>query len=102
MAEKQAIETHTPGPWGYVLDGTARQIWTGDGIRLLAYVQPYGTPSEDEANARLIAAAPSLKDELIGYMQRYGCDCTEPSEPPFICSTHRLLQGIEGGVDVRL
>ncbi len=58
------MSKHTPGPWeaaerGEYLDygGRSRVIF-GDGIRL-AVVHHNDVP-EDEANARLIAAAPDL------------------------------------------
>ena len=66
---------HTPGPWSFHewgADGSGRQfgIETADHKHGIAGIQPNGNASslismeEHRANARLIAAAPTMADEL--------------------------------------
>lgn len=64
MSEKNQSERvgHTPGPWHYSPDGTARFTICGDGWRLAKLDDNSG--ENVEANARLIAAAPELLDTL--------------------------------------
>ena len=58
---------HTPGPWEYGEErGCCREIHADNGPELYAIAQArHGDPEICEANARLIAAAPELLDELI-------------------------------------
>ena len=59
------MSKHTPGPWSYV--GETHGFYVGKpGIRLAA-VMGAGGVEEEEANARLIAAAP----ELLDIVQRF-------------------------------
>ncbi len=71
------MSAHTAGPWTLVAqsDGSAmiaREFATGKqmnpkGLRLIAHVLARGNSlAEDEANARLIAAAPELLEALHG------------------------------------
>lgn len=72
----------TPGPWK--ADGYSIRQAGGNGTRHVAevaYTGPHHTPPEeypkscrlqDEANARLIAAAPDLLEELAGIVK----DCS--------------------------
>lgn len=76
---------HTPGPWqhnatkpftdiaGKSHDGLARAVWAGDvPICTTAFsVGKYGEqpPEVNDANARLIAAAPELLNYLCGVME---------------------------------
>lgn len=63
------MSTHTPGPWF-----TSRPHGTiyiearlrGSTLQEVAAVGPTETPEQQEANARLIAAAPDLLFELEG------------------------------------
>ena len=57
---------HTPGPWEYGEErGCCREIHADNGPELYAIAQTrHGDPEICEANARLIAAAPDLLDEL--------------------------------------
>ena len=54
---KEKNATHTPGPWGY----SEGEIYRGNNP--IASVIPSFT-AEDEANARLIAAAPEMLEVL--------------------------------------
>ena len=54
---KEKHATHTPGPWGY----SEGEIYRGNNP--IASVIPSFT-AEDEANARLIAAAPEMLEVL--------------------------------------
>jgi hypothetical protein len=62
---------HTPGPWLVSLDGFARKGWAAcptvyacdSDLRYIAFCNDdmtVGEPTDNEANARLIAAAPEL------------------------------------------
>lgn len=61
---------HTLGPWKSCFDGT--QVRSADSNLVAETVSPAGNrykdraPLEQEANARLIAAAPELADALNG------------------------------------
>jgi hypothetical protein len=66
----------TPRPWvartratchgephrGYVVYGGGTHFPASSGLREVAHVLPTGNDGEDQANAKLIAAAPSLRD----------------------------------------
>ena len=88
--------THTPGPWTVEScrneDGSPFLSISGQGPfgAWLADIQPasvngkpLGVTQRDEANARLIAAAPDLLSALIGMMNRYG----DKTEHPFCDSS---------------
>ena len=74
MSENNAQPRHTPGPWKWdeswgavMVDHTDRAklicpMWTGCDRRGM----PAEVAAEDEANARLIAAAPDLLAALRG------------------------------------
>lgn len=68
---------HTPGPWqSYNGEVTTRKT-LGRSFRRIAVVQDYGLgslPEVDEANAKLIAAAPDLLEALES-----ACGCIEAS-----------------------
>ena len=57
-ATKEKLATHTPGPWGY----SEGEIYRGNNP--IASVIPsfgwFNKTAEDDANARLIAAAPEM------------------------------------------
>lgn len=62
---------HTPGPWAYGEDrrGTKR-VFDGEGHEVVRAMSSAGYPArrptaEREANARLIAAAPTMRDALL-------------------------------------
>ena len=91
------MSKHTQGPWkadGYSI----RQSSTGTRhVAEIAYTGPHHTPPEeypkscrlqDEANARLIAAAPELLEALQGMLDGYDDDYTH-DEPP--CKAARAV-----------
>lgn len=53
---------HTPGPWKAVKCGVTNTIETNNGASLLAMMDHY--TDEDEANAKLMAAAPEMLEAL--------------------------------------
>jgi hypothetical protein len=59
---------HTPAPWHVTLNdrGTANEIWSRDGW--IARLQPR-IGDEEDANARLIAAAPELLTALRNLLE---------------------------------
>ena len=70
---------HTPGPWEV---GDHRQIWAGDAP--IAEIIPNPPMLENEANSRLIAAAPgmleALKELLCEWDQRQEFSLQDNSE----------------------
>jgi hypothetical protein len=50
---------HTPGPWTY--EGTGSLVGSPDRLRVADVYTPEITPEERQANARLIAAAPTRR-----------------------------------------
>ena len=74
---------HTPGPW--TADGTRIKAYRDNGYTKICKVGDVWPARTDEANARLIAAAPELLEELmsaresmlqdkVAYNQRLGAD----------------------------
>ncbi len=71
MKTKQAA--HTPGPWSYTMEKRRQYGQTihlahispagPDALFTIARLDPVTTPELAEANARLIAAAPALKEQ---------------------------------------
>lgn len=64
---------HTPGPWKVKFKKDCDwQIRSADGYSILAipHDEEYGRPSEDSANANLIAAAPEMF-EVLETMRAY-------------------------------
>ncbi len=67
-------EQHTPGPWHVVTDKTTRYTWlvgvADTWIPRIACIPPYAH-SPVAANARLIAAAPELLQEVEWLLDAY-------------------------------
>ena len=61
MKPTQETAKHTPGPWTY-WEKNPCIITTEKGREVLSY--RHASPAEVEANARLIAAAPELLEEI--------------------------------------
>lgn len=57
------IKKHTPGPWEVKKYETRTSVVGADGTKVLSITNQY-FKGETEANARLIAAAPDLLEEL--------------------------------------
>ena len=55
---------HTPGPWHYIVDPEGKFGIYPEGGKFLAI-------TNHEANARLIAAAPRMYDELLKCAERF-------------------------------
>jgi hypothetical protein len=70
---------HTPGPWKaqprefpegqWFLEGQWEVVSTCENERLIAEAAPHIDSDSEEANARLIAAAPELLEALVGLMR---------------------------------
>ena len=60
---------HTPGPWQYGVEGADQpiEIWHGDGVRTARFVceVPQGRNGDGRANARLIAEAPAMEEDVL-------------------------------------
>lgn len=97
---------HTPGPWTtkceHAQPDDRRVIYGGPNGYHVAYAADFNRfdrDAEADANARLIAAAPEMRDELLAALaehaaeQHMGSDC-----PCAICDRRRaLLATIDGG-----
>lgn len=67
---------HTPGPWRYEYDDNGFFEITSEVIaRRVAFTQRQG--DTDEANARLIAAAPELLDVMHWWLQQMADDACD-------------------------
>lgn len=93
--------THTPGPWRALIweeyvAPTGNRIVTQDGFEIAAL--SYTGGSED-ADARLIAAAPDLKEVLIQAIEESGFSVSGPTdwraaedgEPHWVCKAREIL-----------
>lgn len=69
---------HTPGPWAAQKGRTTWHVGTES--RGVASIYNYG---EEEANARLIAAAPELLSALCAMLTHMGMDEDEWNKPTF-------------------
>lgn len=63
------MTAHTPGPWLFINDWPDMRIESADGKRVIAdydtsFIE-YPDDDENEAKARLIAAAPELLEALV-------------------------------------
>lgn len=81
---------HTPGPWRFTCHnggqflGDVEGSLCGGTIRTIACVLPFAGPTESDANARLIAAAPDLLAALNGILDHDGSRGTYDSWNLFI------------------
>jgi hypothetical protein len=94
---------HTPGPWLFMEDCIDNNIWAD--TTLIATVSKDGPFAETEkvadANARLIAAAPEMLEELRNALEFYHAHCLfikDGNEPvnERINETERLLNKATG------
>jgi gentisate 1,2-dioxygenase len=58
------MSKHTPGPWKIVDAWNDHMVEGQNGEEIIWQDGPHGTPTINEANARLIAAAPDLLEAL--------------------------------------
>lgn len=71
---------HTPGPWSYSKGERHNFFYIDSPSGDVVYVTESLQPDHVEANARLIAAAPELLENLIGCMEALAShvpDCIE-------------------------
>ena len=59
------MSKHTPGPWRVVDSWNDHMVESQNGEEIIWQDGPHNTPTINEANARLIAAAPDLLDALV-------------------------------------
>lgn len=97
--------SHTPGPWQVVtparpMDGFTRAVTDRVGAAL-AWVLPHGAGGADEANARLIAAAPELLAALeatLALWREHGLgDGDDESEPVWNAALAAVAKAKKGG-----
>lgn len=88
--EDEAMTKHTQGPWQAERDechfGTLSTVTAGTyetrmGIsqQMIVQVGGWAGTEEQEANTRLIEAAPDLLEELQDWVAQYGCSCGHPA-----------------------
>lgn len=83
----EKVASHTPAPWEFVadLDGD-HAIWAGDALVAVTDGWPMATTrlvngnvgrtrEEDEANARVMSAAPEMLEALIEFVAYSECHC---------------------------
>lgn len=94
--------THTAGPWTYVRNPEDTR-WIIDRAPNEAIACTAGYEPDNEANARLIAAAPELLGALVAMLEHYvslaGCgDCGHwnPEEEAIVIATRALLAKARG------
>lgn len=76
-------QKHTPRPW---TTGRGNEIWAKRGPVAMTVARAEDDGSEEEANARLIAAAPDLLEQLQTVLARLDL---EPVASQFPCSAMR-------------
>jgi hypothetical protein len=74
--------TFTPGPWAVQGQGYSTQVYAADGrhYNICADIDLNGNP-ENQANARLIAAAPDLYDALVQCRSVLGTALRDATDP---------------------
>lgn len=82
------MSTHTPGPWT-VSHGS---VYASNDVRvaLMDRDEPCTLPTERDANARLIAAAPALLEWLKDYVNRAS------DQNPLKRSAIDIIRSVEG------
>jgi hypothetical protein len=68
---------HTPGPWDKIVHGRSDSRVGAKTLIAIVYSQAYGDRENQEANARLIAAAPELLAELKEAVKDCRCSLAE-------------------------
>ena len=77
--------THTPGPW--TIEGTrdSDEFWVvKDEGPVCEISQTFGYPDADEANARLIAAAPELLAALRDLIREKAASLGDPGDREWV------------------
>ena len=97
MDTKEKHATHTPGPWGY----SEGEIYRGNNP-IASVIPSFGwfrKTAEDEANARLIAAAPAMYEVLREVLIEYEAEAkAEGWDLPTTGEIIReVLAKVEGG-----
>jgi hypothetical protein len=92
---------HTPGPWREVVncqDYEAFPTLVYAGSQMIAQIatDQLVEGSADEANARLIAAAPELYAALLEYVERHEASGTDPNGLPEYDAARAAIQKAEG------
>ena len=95
--------THTKGPWTATSEGDAYDIsaWDDDGTVHIADVcisASKNPDAENEANARLIAAAPELLEALRGITVMFPDMCADASmcdDPHTMETIHKAQEAIQ-------
>ena len=65
------MSKHTPGPWRVVDSWNDHMVESQNGEEIIWQDGPHDTPTINEANARLIAAAPDLLEALESMLQSF-------------------------------
>ncbi len=94
------MSTYTQGPWK-ILTATShsRGVFGGPHDSLIATVQSgagLNVPTEIDANAHLIAAAPDLFDACRAFVEWYNVDSTEQKRDDAFYAAQAALAKAEG------
>ena len=65
------MSKHTPGPWRVVDSWNDHMVESQNGEEIIWQDGPHDTPTINEANARLIVAAPDLLEALESMLQSF-------------------------------
>jgi len=70
------MNSHAVSPWSYDENLT---IWDGEGVEVADVINVHGQYGMCEWNARLIAAAPELLEDLLSRWVQTKCGCGHPA-----------------------
>ena len=89
---------HTPGGWKYI-KGLGEKFLIFGGLNYLCSVDSRVPPSENEANARLIAAAPELLEACLA-MMRYQAliESEDETKSGLIAAYAEAFEGAEAAI----
>lgn len=90
------MSNHTPGPWKIVDAWNDYMVEGQNGEEIIWQDGPHETPTINEANARLIAAAPDLLKALEGLLDCaiYGFDM--PNDNQFALNARAAIDKAKG------
>ena len=96
------MSAYTPGPWQY-LRSPSGPIRVGPSHNCTVAVAPFPPTGDQEANARLIAAAPDLVEALDEMLREFGVDGHgaefEDGECMVVDRARAALARAEGGAE---
>jgi hypothetical protein len=96
MSESIKAE-HTPGPWKYHYDADGDHVILSDSGTIIAVTGGDGYVMRliDEANARLLSAAPEMLEALNEFLAYSECHCTRTNDCAF-CMGEAAIKKAQG------